>query len=696
MPDGDEVNQNKDVMGDLKQRLADSPLLVKGFNRQGLCILWNHECERRFGWHWDELQAHPDPLALLYPNAAVRRAVRRTFSADSRFREWAPLTRKGAPLPSLWVNITLPNGELLCIGHDISKQKKAETKLQLAARVFECSLEGIMITDADNRIIRTNPAVSHITGYASDELLGGTPAMLASGRHDADFYDAMWHSLNSRDHWRGEIWNRRKNGELYPEWLTISALRGKDGKLSHYVAVFSDISQLKVDTATLEHLAQYDPLTGIPNRRLLADRLLQAMARARRLNSQLAVCYLDLDGFKQVNDELGHPAGDRLLIEISHRLKATLREYDTLARLGGDEFVLLFAELPDHDDLTPILTRVLEVVSAPVTLDDAQAWVSASIGVTFYPHDDVSADVLLQHADKAMYQAKQDGKNCYRFYDHRQQAEQQDRHRQLQTLELALQQGEFLLFYQPKVDLLNGRVSGLEALIRWQHPEQGLLLPADFLYQFTGNRLEWALGQWVILSVLQQIDRWQQQGLHLTVSLNIGANHLLQPDFALQLDAALRRYPRIPPACLELEFQELAAIHHLEQVIQVLEHCHRLGVQIALDNFGSGFSALSFLRQLPLDKLKIDHRFVSDMLTNDDDLSLVSSMLQLAHTFHHPVVAQGVESVELGAMLGSLGCRFAQGHGIAVPMPAAQVPAWVRRWHEQGLWADLQNRFGAD
>ncbi|MBL1377561.1 putative bifunctional diguanylate cyclase/phosphodiesterase [Zobellella iuensis] len=681
-----------------KRVLIDSPLLVNGFDRQGRCVLWNHECERLFGWCFDELSQHADPLALLYPDNAVRQAVKDSFlaPAGSRFREWAPLTRQGHPLPSLWVNIALPDGELICIGHDISEQKKAETQLQLAARVFECSYEGILITDADNRIIRANPAVSLVTGYSTEELLGRTPALFASGRHSADFFDAMWHSLNTEDHWRGEIWNRRKSGEIYPQLLAISALRNREGRISHYVAVFSDISQLKADAAELEQIAQYDALTGIPNRRLLADRLLQAMARSQRLGSQLAVCYLDLDGFKQVNDEHGHPAGDQLLIEISRRLKHILRQYDTLARLGGDEFALLFAELQHSEDLHPILTRVLETIATPIELPDGLARVSASIGVTFYPHDDSSADLLLQHADQAMYQAKQAGKNRYQFYDLEQQIEQLSRHHQLKVIEQALQHQEFVLYYQPKVDLLNGQVIGLEALIRWQHPQLGLLVPAAFLYQLAGSRLEWGLGQWVINSVLQQIADWQHQGLDLTVSLNISADHLLQPDFADQLKAALQRYPQVPPASLELEFQEIAAIRQLEQVTWVLEQCHQLGVQIALDNFGTGLSALSFLRQLPLDILKLDHSFVSDMLTNAEDLSLVSSVLHLARTFHHPVVAEGVESPELGALLLQLGCRFAQGYGIAEPMPAGQVPGWIDNWHDKGLWADLTTRFGPD
>ncbi|PSJ47459.1 PAS domain S-box protein [Zobellella endophytica] len=694
MPDSGGPHDNQ-PFSHLKRVLADSPLLVNGFDRQGRCILWNHECERLFGWCLEELLAHPDPLALFYPDPEQRQAVKDTFNeqAGSCFREWQPLTRQGRPLPSLWANIALPNGELVCIGHDLSEQKRAETQLQLAARVFECSYDGIMITDARNHILRVNPAVSQITGYAVEELQGHSPALLSSGRHDAGFYEAMWHSLKTRDHWRGEIWNRRKNGEVYPQLLAISALRDRQGQASHYVAVFSDISQLKADTAELEHIAQYDALTGIPNRRLLADRLIHAMARAKRQGSPLAVCYLDLDGFKQINDEHGHPAGDQLLIEISRRLKAILRQNDTLARLGGDEFVLLFAELQQERDLDPILTRVLDAVAGPVTINDRQVQVSASIGVTLYPHDNVGADLLLQHADQAMYQAKQGGKNRYQLYDLRQHARQLSRHHQLQALDQALRNREFVLYYQPKVDLLNGRVIGMEALIRWQHPERGLQVPAAFLYQLTGTRLEWKLAQWELNSVLQQIDDWQQQGLELAISLNVGADQLLLPDFVEQLAATLRRYPRVPPARLELEFQEIAAIRHLEQVTRVLERCHRLGVQIILDDFGTGYSSLSSLRQLPLDMLKIDKSFIGDMLTNDEDLSLVNCVLYLARTFHHPVLAEGVESPELGAELLRLGCHFAQGYGIAAPMPAEQVPDWIRGWHEQALWTDLQSRF---
>lgn len=675
------------------EQLAGLSLPVCAFDHQGRCLLWNREITRWLGWNAGQL-AGPSPLALLFPDPAARRAVKKVLGRRpaAGFHQWSPRDSQGRSCPGLWTLLELP-GVRLFIGQDLRRRQLVETQLGLAARILDNIDVGILITDARRRILLANPAVCQITGYEAAELLGRTPALLASGRHPDSFYREMWRSLEQQRRWRGEVWNRRKGGDIYPQLLAISALCDEQGRVGHYLALFSDISQLRAENAELEHIAQYDALTGIPNRRLLADRLVQAMARTHRHGTRLAVCYLDLDGFKQVNDQYGHPAGDRLLIEISRRLKQILRPYDTLARLGGDEFVLLFADLPPGDDLASVMPRVLATVAEPVRLDEGQARVSASIGVTFYPDDEVEADLLLQHADQAMYLAKQGGKNRYRCYDSAQQQHQHARQLQLQQLEQALLLHQFRLYYQPKVDLHNGDLVGLEALLRWQHPQQGLLVPGAFLSQLNGTRFESQLGRWVLEQVLHQLDLWQHQGLVLEVSLNIGADHLLQADFADQLEQALARHPAVAPGRLELEVQEVAALHHPQQAALVLERCHRLGVRIALDDFGTGLSALSFLRSLPLDLLKLDHSLISDMLTNSDDLSLVSSMLHLAHSVHRPVLAEGVESPELAALLLRLGCRFAQGYGIAEPMPAERIPDWIRGWQGNALWVDLKDRF---
>ncbi|MDD5177630.1 MAG: diguanylate cyclase [Sterolibacterium sp.] len=415
---------------------------------------------------------------------------------------------------------------LFAFVRDITERKQNEAKLRQAASVFSNSQEGIMITDGQNLIIDVNRAFSHITGYERDEVIGKNPGILGSGRQPPEYYAQMWEALREHDYWRGEIWNRRKNGEVYAEMLAISTVRDTAGELQHYIGIFSDISQLKTHEAELHRIAHYDPLTGVPNRRLLADRLGQAIARARRGGKSLAVCYLDLDGFKPINDKHGHAAGDLLLVEITERLKGVLRAEDTLARLGGDEFVLLFTDLPQHSESYLVFDRVLAAVSTPVLIDHALISVSASIGVTLFPSDDVDADTLLRHADQAMYRAKEAGKNRYHLFDPDHDRQMRAHRYHLQRLRVALENDEFVLHYQPKVDLISGAIIGAEALIRWQHPEQGLLLPGEFLHYLDGSDLEIAVGEWVINSVLKQIVTWNAVGLTFTVEA------VEKPDFS--------------------------------------------------------------------------------------------------------------------------------------------------------------------
>jgi diguanylate cyclase (GGDEF)-like protein/PAS domain S-box-containing protein len=569
---------------------------------------------------------------------------------------------------------------------DISTERKAREQLLMAASVFANSYEGIMIADANNVIVDINPAFSLITGYERHDVLGQTPRILSSGRQGPDFYTKLWKSLSQHDQWSGEVWNRRKNGEVYAELLAISTVRDDAGKLMHYLAVFSDITRLKAHESELAHIANYDVLTGVPNRRLLSDRLKVALARARRDRSTLAVCMLDLDGFKDVNDRLGHASGDLLLIEISRRLQGVLREDDTLARLGGDEFVLLFSDVRHRDESHRALTRVLQAIAQPVQLGDSQAMVSASIGVTLYPQDDSDADALLRHADQAMYVAKQAGKNRYHLFDSEQDRLIKDHQAQLERLQQALAQNELVLYYQPKVNLASGKVIGAEALIRWQHPEHGLLPPSAFLPLLGGTPLEFAVGDWVIANVLRQIAQWQEEGLGGVFSANIGADHLLEPGFVGHLEAALKKYPQVQPHHLELEILETAAIGDMERATKVLRQCRAMGIRFALDDFGTGYSSLSYFRSLAVDMIKIDQSFVRDMLEDPNDLGIVDSVVRLAQAFNRPVIAEGVETLEHGDVLLQLGCHLVQGYGVSRPMPADQFVQWTRHWNETTPW----------
>ena len=587
------------------------------------------------------------------------------------------------------------NGKPLSIhgtAQDITERKQAEARLRLSASVFANSYDGVTITDANHVIIDVNPAFTRITGYAREEIIGQTPKILASGRQSPEFYAGMWKSLQEHDFWHGEIWNRRKSGEVYAEMLSISVIRDDADQLQHYIGVFSDISQLKAHEAELHRIAHYDVLTGVPNRRLLADRLGQAIARARRNGKVLAVCYLDLDGFKPINDQYGHATGDQLLIEITERLKGILRAEDTLARLGGDEFVLLFTDLTQFEESLFVLDRVLAAVSTPVVIGDIPISVSASIGVTLFPTDDADADTLLRHADQAMYLAKEAGKNRYHLFDPERDRQVQSHRNYLQRLREALDNSEFVLHYQPKVNLVTGAIIGAEALIRWQHPDQGLLPPGDFLHYLDGSDLELTVGEWVIDSVLKQIKAWNDLGLNLTVSANVSANHLLQGDFADRLVQMLERHPEVASGNLELEILETAALANMDQAVHVLTRCRQLGVHLSLDDFGTGYSSLTYFRNLPVDILKIDQSFVRDMLDDPDDLGIVESVIRLAHAFNRPVIAEGVETLDHGAMLVHLECQLAQGYGIARPMPAEQMPDWVSQWRSKAAWLTLDNR----
>ncbi len=602
------------------------------------------------------------------------------------------------PLVERWVQAQaspqrLPDGSTLWHGytHDVTEERRANERMRLGASVLAHSYDGIMVTDAHNTIIEVNPAFSRITGYEPSEVLGRTPSVLSSGQHGPEFYAALWASLERQGHWNGEIWNRRKNGEVYPETLSIAAMTNEVGLLTHYIGVFSDITRLKNHEAQLAHIAHYDELTGLPNRRLLSDRMRVALARARRDEQPLAICMLDLDGFKAINDSHGHAAGDDLLEEVGRRLQRTVREDDTVARLGGDEFVLLLSDLQHPEESHNTLERVLQAIAQPIALSGVTVQVSVSMGMTRYPHDDADADTLLRHADQAMYAAKQAGKNRYHLFDPELDRQIQAHREKLARLKQAMLTGELVMHYQPKVNLRTGAIIGMEALIRWQHPTEGLLPPSDFLPLVIGHAFEHQLGDWVIEQVLMQSVQWQALGLDWVVSANISPSHLLNGQFSQNLARALAAHPQVIPQRLELEILETAAIGDMECASQVLHRCRTLGVRFALDDFGTGYSSLSYFRNLPVDMIKIDQSFVRDMLDDPNDLSIVDSVLRLAQAFNRPVIAEGVETLQHGSALLQLGCELAQGYGVARPMSAESVPEWMAQWQAQAVWKTLSH-----
>jgi diguanylate cyclase (GGDEF)-like protein/PAS domain S-box-containing protein len=581
-------------------------------------------------------------------------------------------------------------GGIVLFAEDITLRKEAQERLRLGATVFTGAREGIMIADSSGTILEVNEAFTRIAGFTREEVLGRTPRLLQSGLQSKEFYQNMWESLLREGHWSGEIWNRKKSGDIYAETLTINAIRDANGEVQQYVGLFSDITEIKEHEQQLEHVAHYDALTGLPNRSLLADRLRQAMAHAHRSKRLLAVACFDVDGFKAVNDRYGHMTGDVLLTALAFRMKRALREGDTLARLGGDEFAAVILDLDDAKACTATLNRLLAAAAGEAQIGEVMLRVSASAGVAFYPQtEDVDADMLLRQAGQAMYQAKLEGRSCFSVFDPNQDLMVRGRHENIEHIRQALAARQFVLYYQPKVNMRTGKVVGAEALIRWQHPERGLLPPGMFLPVIEDHPLAIELGQWVIENALTQMELWQAEGFDLPVSVNVSATELQGPDFADRLRVRLAAHPQVKPSSLELEVVETSAMQDVVRTSQVLTACREAGVSIALDDFGTGYSSLTYLKRLPANVLKIDQSFVRDMLEEPENLTIIEGVLGLAAAFHRQVIAEGVETAEHGLMLLQMGCDLAQGYGIAASMPARDLRAWAAVWRPDPSWADV-------
>jgi len=520
-------------------------------------------------------------------------------------------------------------GGLIFFAEDVTQQRENEERLSLAASVFTNAREGITITDPEGTILEVNEMFTRITGYSREEALGKNPRLLKSGLQSEEFYTNLWRSLKEEGQWTGEIWNRTKGGEMFAENLTINAVHDASGKVLQYVSLFSDVTELKEHERQLEHVTNYDVLTSLPNRALLADRLRQAMALPTLQNKLLAVAYLDLDGFKGINDRHGHGAGDRLLTSLAFNMKCALRRGDTLARLGGDEFVAVLLNLENAEGGVPVLNRLLEAAAEPVQVGELSLSLTASVGVAFYSEkDEVDADSLLRRADQAMYQAKLAGGNRFHIFDPDHDEIVRGRHENVEHIRQALAAREFVLYYQPKVNMRTGKVVGAEALLRWRHPQRGLLPPGMFLPVIEEHPLAIELGEWVIDSALAQMETWIDAGLEIPVSVNVGALQLQQADFVDRLRGLLAAHPRIKPFSLELEVLETSALQDVVQTSQVLNACREIGVLFALDDFGTGYSSLTYLKRLPASVLKIDQSFVSDMLEDPENLNILEGVLR--------------------------------------------------------------------
>lgn len=630
---------------------------------------------------------HPEDRALLGQAIA-------DVSSGRHGRQQLEVRMPGHSSSWRWFETTLlviersPAGEpqrLLATVSDVDERHDAQQRQRLSVSLFQHLHEGLLITDENLRALDVNPAYAQILGVARDEVLGSVPSLLRPSPPDPLARQqrvAMWESLRSTGSWKGELLERRRNGELCTLQATISTVPGPTQDLRYHVLVISDITEQQVQRERLERQAHFDELTRLPNRTRLSELMSDAMRAADRDGYLLAVCYLDLDHFKPVNDRFGHAAGDRLLVELAGRLRSALRTRETwadaAARLGGDEFVLLL-RAGTLEEARLAVERVLRVVAQPYMIDPAgeALQVTASMGATVYPIDRSDADTLLRHADHAMYGAKQSGRNGYLFFDPEHRRRTEERVMAIGRVQEALDQSEFVLYYQPKVDMRTGVVLGLEALLRWDHPQHGLIAPMQFLPLIENTGLSSRVGDWVLSQALEHLSAWRRAGLDLSVGVNISARHLQEPDFALRLSELLARYPEPLAEHLELEMLETAAHADIDATSALLARCRAIGVRFALDDFGTGYSTLTYLKRLPLDSLKIDRSFVHHMLDDAQDRAIVEGVIGLARTFGCTVIAEGVESPAQARTLLDLGCQIGQGTGIAAPMPAGLVKDWV-------------------
>ncbi len=555
---------------------------------------------------------------------------------------------------------------------------RQDHEIRQAATVFESTGEGVIIIDPRGRIVAANRAFSDSSDYERTELAGRHIRILRSRRHRIAFYQQMLETIAANGRWQGEVYTRKKSGDSILEWLTVNAVKDNEGRVSQYVAVFSDVAIVKRSLQQLDHLAHHDTLTDLPNRLLLQDRLDHAIHRAHRLGHRLAVLFLDLDRFKNINDTLGHGAGDQMLRIFASRLSRLVREGDTVARLGGDEFMVILEDYASDEDPRSVAQKLLDSLREAFDIQGHQLFITASIGISLYPDDGMTVDELVRNSDAAMYRAKQKGKNSYHFYTRDLTTAAHESLRLESSLRLALDRGEFVLHYQPKWNTHTGAITGVEALLRWQHPERGLIGPGAFLNTLEDCGLILPVGRWILRTACQQAQAWQAQSLPaIQMSINLSGRHIVEGNL-LQTVADALSESGLDPRCLELELTEGFIMHQPDAAIDLLNSLREMGVNIAIDDFGTGHSSLSYLKQLPIQKLKIDRSFVRDIPTDPDDMAITSAIVALGHRLQMTIVAEGVETEEQLSFLINEGCEEAQGYLFSIPLPAEELSALLR------------------
>jgi diguanylate cyclase (GGDEF)-like protein/PAS domain S-box-containing protein len=654
----------------------------------GIISLLNSQAEKVFGYTREEL--YGKSLEILIPEELRQRHMhnRLKYQGSPQRREMGGgydvkgVRKDGTVVPlEIGLNpITTAEGHyVLASIIDITERKREEAQLRLIACVFENASEGILITDGQKRIIDVNRAYCDMTGYLREELLGKSPKITSSGRHDESFYRSMWSALERGGRWNGEIWDRRRDGKLYPTWLSINEVRDGQGHVTNYIGIFSDISILKQAEEKLSKMAFYDPLTNLPNRALFQDRLDQEIADCRRYNKKLAVMFIDLDRFKYVNDTLGHSAGDLLLIEVADRLKKSLRENDTVARWGGDEFTVILKDVHDSVRVSSVAQSIIRRLDLPVILPDQEVFIGASLGISLYPDDGSDFDTLTKNADAAMYNAKDAGRGVYLFFTESMNRRSRNRLSLENSLHRALKREEFCLYYQPQLDIVAGRLISAEALIRWKHPEEGLVSPIDFIPLAEENSLILPIGEWVLREVCRHIRSRREMGLpDLRIAVNLSPRQFRQKGMVENLITTLSQMDVEPP-CLELEITEGTVMEIADAAVGVLNRLHQHGFVITIDDFGTGYSSLSYLKRFPVDRLKIDRSFVTGIPGDPNDVAITIAIIQLAKSLGMQVIAEGVETNAQRLFLMEHGCDQLQGFWYSEPLDGEAFEEFILR-----------------
>ena len=663
--------------------ILDNVMFGVMFVRHRRIISVNRRCEDLFGYGPGDMMGKSTAIVFTNPYDFEEAGERQypALATGGDFSEERQYKRRDGSL--FWALVSgcaldpqRPNEGSIWVYADITARKEAEEKLRLSATVLEHIADGVMVVDADGIIVTINPAFTQITGYSEAEALGRHASLTRSARHDAAFYQALWDELAASGFWRGEIWNQRKNGEVYLEWLTISAVRDTRAGSTHYVGVFSDITLIKESQEKLDHMAHHDPLTALPNRLLFHDRLQHALLRAARDREQLAILFIDLDRFKNVNDTLGHHVGDELLQKVAGQLTARLREGDTLARLGGDEFIVLLERIDGEYGATQVAEKLVTMFEQPFTVAGHELFVTCSVGISLYPDDALDLNMLIRNADVAMYQAKARGRNGYRFYAPSMTGEGVERLRLETFLRRSIEKNEIFLTYQPQVEIDTGRLVGVEALVRWNHPELGLVPPARFIPLAEDSGFINQLGKWVLDEACRQMMRWQAQGLRVPkMAVNLSVKQFERGSIAGMV-ADILKETGLEPQRLQLEVTE-SVIMNTGDALGFINDLHAIGVGLAIDDFGTGYSSLAYLKQLPVQTLKIDRSFIKDISTDVNDEAIAIAIIQLGKSMQLSVIAEGVETEEQAAFLLRHGCKLAQGYFYSRPVLAQDM---LERW----------------